>query len=583
MYCSSCHGRSGQVGEVPGVYTPALNNVDALAAASDDYLRSIISRGRSATDMPAWGSGGGNLSRQEIDRIVAHIRSWEAEAPRIADVSSRSGDPQKGRSYYQGLCANCHGHQGEGGIGSSLNSPTFLAVASDPFIAAAIIDGRPGTAMASWKHLPARAISDILTYIRQWQAPSPSFAAVKASMKSTHPAANARIGQHLYQASCSPCHGSRGEGGIGPRLDSPDLLRAVDNRYLYTAIVDGRPSTAMPAWHHLSAADVGSIITYLRTWQTDEPLELKRMAPPGDYALGEVHYKISCQGCHGEEGRGGVGPQLANPVFLSSVSDAALFHWIGRGRTGTAMKGFLPEEQGPTRLRPDQIADLIAYIRHQGSRDVRPIQRTGMGDAHVGAQIYRGNCAGCHGENGEGASGPQLNNPTFLRSASDGFLTATIALGRTGTPMRSMVHGREGLAQIAPSQVQDVVAYLRLWEFPPTWRRSRPLAEMSKRAIDSGQAQYDLYCAGCHGPEGRGKQDGAAYFAPALNNPEFLEAASDGFLLATIARGRSNTPMRPFGKGSGGIVSLESAQISDIVSFIRTWQQPSQNREGILQ
>jgi hypothetical protein len=32
------------------------------------------------------------------------------------------------------------------------------------------------------------------------------------------------------------------------------------------------------------------------------------------------------------------------------------------------------------------------------------------------------------------------------------------------------------------------------------------------------------------------------------------------------------TAMRPFGFGAGGIVSLHSEEISDIVSFIRTWQ-----------
>ena len=68
-------------------------------------------------------------------------------------------------------------------------------------------------------------------------------------------------------------------------------------------------------------------------------------------------------------------------------------------------------------------------------------------------------------------------------------------------------------------------------------------------------------------------QDGAEYFAPALNNPEFLDAASDGFLQATIARGRGRTPMRPFGEGSGGIAALSESQISDIVSHIRTWDE----------
>lgn len=139
--------------------------------------------------------------------------------------------------------------------------------------------------------------------------------------------------------------------------------------------------------------------------------------------------------------------------------------------------------------------------------------------------------------------------------------------------MRSMIHGQEGLGQIAPDQVQDVIAYMRYWDRPDTWRKPRPVAEMSERAITAGQKNFSQYCAGCHGPNGLGERDGPGYFAPALNNQEFLAAASDGFLLATIARGRSRTPMRPFGVGAGGIATLSAEDIFDLVSYIRTWQQ----------
>jgi mono/diheme cytochrome c family protein len=144
-----------------------------------------------------------------------------------------------------------------------------------------------------------------------------------------------------------------------------------------------------------------------------------------------------------------------------------------------------------------------------------------------------------------------------------------------------MVQGREGLAEIPPDRVQDIVAYMRLWESPKSQSRPRRVAEMSDRAIRSGEQHYAPYCSGCHGPTGRGEAEGDAYFAPALNNPEFLSAASDGYLLATIARGRSRTPMRPFGEGAGGIASLKSETISDIVSFIRTWQTGPGTTRGV--
>ncbi len=572
-YCSACHGQYGEASEVPGIRTPALNNRDSLAVAGDDYYRFIIANGRTGTSMPAWGPGGGNLSRTEIDQIVARVRMWEATPPAVADVNVRDGDFLMGRAYYQGLCANCHGRQGEGGIGNALNSPTFLAIASDTFLAETIINGRPGTAMASWKHLPRQAVSDLLAYIRTWQAPPPAFEEVQAYRWRTTTAENVRVGEILYAGNCAGCHGRSGEGGIGLRLNSRDILPAVDDLYLYETIANGRPTTAMPAWRHLAAGQVAALIAYFRTWQDNTRLVLGDPPGGGDYALGEVHYRVSCLPCHGENGRGGVGPQLANGSFLRTVSNATLFQWIAHGRAETAMKGFLAAEQGPTRLTRDQIGDVIAYLRHLSTDSDTLMLRTGVGDPHVGRELFQGSCAGCHGTQGEGASGPQLNNPVFLSTASDGFLAATIAVGRVGTAMQSMVHGQAGIGQVAPENVQDIIAYMRLWDVPETWRQPRAVAEMSERAVTTGGQFFAQYCAGCHGPNGLGVQDGPSFFAPALNNPEFLNAATDGFLLATIARGRSNTPMRPFGVGTGGIAALDFGDISDIVSFIRTWQE----------
>lgn len=571
--CSACHGANGEESEVPGIRTPALNNPDSLAVASDDYLRFIIENGRSGTAMEAWGGSSPSLSRDEIDLLVGHIRQWEAPGPDLERVSSRRGDPLMGKAYYQGSCANCHGRQGEGGLGNALNSSSFLEIASDSFLAESIVHGRPGTAMASWRHLPGQAISDLLAYIRSWEPEPPSFEEVQRTLLENPREEMIWAGEVLYRGNCATCHGRAGEGGIGPWLNGPSILPAVDDRFLYQTITRGRPTTAMPAWRHFSAEQLGSLIAWLRSWGNGEMLTLPSPPANGDYELGEVQFKIACAQCHGSEGQGGVGPQLANPSFLRAVSDETLYHWISHGRVGSAMVGFLAEEQGPVELTPARIADVIAYVRHLGSRGKRPIKRTGEGDPALGGQLYGANCASCHGTYGEGASGPQLRNEAFLRSASDGFLAATIVLGRTGTPMQSMIHGQEGLGQIAPERVRDVIAYMRMWDVEAPWSRPRPVAEMSRRAIDSGRRQFAQYCAGCHGPNGLGQADGPDYLAPALNNREFLEAASDGFLLATIARGRSNTAMRPFGVGTGGIVPLGDSDISDIVSFIRTWHE----------
>jgi cytochrome c oxidase cbb3-type subunit 3 len=435
--------------------------------------------------------------------------------------------------------------------------------------------------MPSWKSLPAQDVADILAYIRLWRNEPPSFESVKEVLKARSGHSLVSEGRQLYGHYCSSCHGLKGEGGVGLNLSTDDLLRVVDDHFLYRTTVEGRPSTAMPAWRHLSSEVLAAVFSYIRSWQDGNPIKLRRLAPTGDYIAGEAHYRISCERCHGDRGSGGVGPQITNEIFLDSVTDEQLFRWISHGRSGTAMKGFSPEAQGPSSLTTDQIVDVIAYVRFAGRGGEIPLRRIGEGDLALGATLFKGSCASCHGRLGEGSTGPQLNNPTFLNAASDGFLSSTIILGREGTAMRSMVHGQQGLGQIPVDQVQDVVAYIRTWEHPDAHRAVGRTEEMSEWAIAEGRDLYARYCSGCHGADGRGTKDGPDHYAPALNNEDFLAAISDGFLLATVARGRRGTPMRPFGKGAGGIVSLEMEEIRYIVSFLRSWHKDAHRKERL--
>jgi cbb3-type cytochrome c oxidase subunit III len=576
-YCSSCHGLDGRGGSASTLSTPSLNSLDALSVAGNDFYRLTIEQGRKGTQMPAWDAEHGNLTRNEIDKVVGYIRSWMPSGAPLEEISSQRGEAEVGESLYRGYCAGCHGLDGEGGVGISLNSPSFLSIADDAFLARSIRDGRPGTAMPSWRQLDAQAISDLIAHIRSWQDDGASFDDVEYARLLADTEQNIATGELLFGGYCASCHGDDLEGIIGPSLASPDFLAAVDDYYLYRAIVDGRPTTAMPAWRQLSAEDVGALMDYLRA--SAPALEKQPYVPTTPYerghaGAGEVYFKQGCQSCHGEGGTGGVGPQLINPVFLATVSDQALAHWIGHGRAGTSMEGFLKSEQGPLQFSPSQISDIVAYIRQLGAAGSTVVVREIAGLSSAGEELYAGHCAACHGGQGEGASGPQLNNSEFLAAASNGFLAATIVLGRQGTAMQPMVagHGVEGLGQIPPHNVADVVAFLRGWDHSRTWTPARKVTEVSEVAIEQGRESFGQYCASCHGHDGRGKYEKDGY-APALNNQEFLAAASDGMLLATIARGRTGTAMLGFGHGANGIVSLDGSQIANIVAFIRDWQQ----------
>jgi hypothetical protein len=49
-----------------------------------------------------------------------------------------------------------------------------------------------------------------------------------------------------------------------------------------------------------------------------------------------------------------------------------------------------------------------------------------------------------------------------------------------------------------------------------------------------------------------------------------LAAADDGFLWATIAYGRRDTPMSPSLRGLDGVRQLSEQEISDVVAYLRS-------------
>ncbi|MBI4585933.1 MAG: c-type cytochrome [Planctomycetes bacterium] len=609
LFCSSCHGVDGHgstmrtglwpldadpwghhwdsrriLAEKRGdmeVFVPSLNHPDTLAVASEDYLRLVISSGRPGTKMIAWAEQGG-LAVEEIDAISRYLLNWNPRPPDAREIASVQGDPAAGAALYRANCSGCHGPEGEGGIGISLNSPTFLAVASDAFLRDTILHGRPNTAMPAWREFGAQEVGDLLAYIRSWQpARGDLEGALRLCSGEETAAVSGAIGKILFEANCVMCHGPQGEGDLGPSLNTQEFLTAVPDEYLLATLLQGRPGTAMPSWRHLANEDLASIVRHLRAWQKESsrPREWRNFpVEAGDAYTGQHLFVEICSGCHGREGEGATGPQLNNPVFLRSATDRMLEEWIAYGKGNTEMRGFKRGGHGIAELADRQIDDLVAYLRsleQKSDGEILRVAKSPYGRPEKGALLFEQSCTGCHGTRGEGASGPALSNPGFLRFASDGFLLATMALGRHGTEMRPVKKGPQSILELSSDEVNDLVAFLRSWEADPHAGAGKAAAVAHRFVVpwdlERGRQLYASNCAGCHGVGGKGS------WAPELNNEGFLAAATDGFLQATIARGRKGTAMRPFARGGQGLGELGSDDIDDLVAYIRSWSkaQPS--------
>ena len=256
-----------------------------------------------------------------------------------------------------------------------------------------------------------------------------------------------------------------GEGGIGPSLNNQDFLALASDQFLYKTLVDGRDNTGMPSWSDLSKIELASIIAFLRNWQKTAQITLPDDKISGDLDNGRLMFQQMCVGCHGLQGQGAVGPAILNKNFLNAASDFFLLNSITNGRRNTAMISWGKQLQGLEQLTESEIKDIVVYMRSMENKPLEVLTSNIIsGTPTVGKLLYAGMCSGCHGKNGEGKHGPALNNQQFLNAATNGFIQGTIALGRSGTAMRSWAKGAQGYEELTEVEINDIVSYIRTWQ-----------------------------------------------------------------------------------------------------------------------
>ncbi len=196
-----------------------------------------------------------------------------------------------GRELYVRMCAVCHGKEGEGykaDQAPALANQSFLASASDAYLAAAITHGRAGTTMSAWglEHsgpLPPVEVDAVVALLRTWQTAPP------AVLDERPLAGDAGRGATIFTRECAACHGPRGMGGKFVGIGNAQLLTTASNGYLRIALEHGRAGTEMSSFHDLlggardatGANGIDDVIALLRSWQAATPAgKTQRLAAP---------------------------------------------------------------------------------------------------------------------------------------------------------------------------------------------------------------------------------------------------------------------------------------------------------------
>jgi mono/diheme cytochrome c family protein len=269
-----------------------------------------------------WGRRyGGMLNDGEIEALVKFMMTWEAldgppplpELPPIAGPvipppataakkkAAQTADqapedlieePLKvmvannrvahGAYLYVQNCYRCHLTYQKARMGRGVATDTLTRT---------IVNGKTSTQMTPFSrmrggNLRNKEIEDIVAYIETWEKLGGPLALPSALTKAPEvdPAAlipiglpkfppvkgDARQGAQLYSRYCKRCHGSSGEGYLGPRLAKtwwslrPDLT-------VKSFIKQGVPGSIMPAWSQnaggtLSAKEIEDLVTHILRW-----------------------------------------------------------------------------------------------------------------------------------------------------------------------------------------------------------------------------------------------------------------------------------------------------------------------------
>ena len=186
------------------------------------------------------------------------------------------------------------------------------------------------------------------------------------------------------------------------------------------------------------------------------------------------------------------------------------------------------------------------------------------------SQLYRQNCAGCHGADGQRGAARSLNDSLYLAFVNDDAMKQIISEGRSGTNMPAFSQRAGGT--LTDRQIDLLISGMRAhWARPDDFKGQEIPSYSSASQFGPGDpvkgaTAYQTYCASCHGEQGTGGSAGS------IVDRNFLTMVSDQGLRTTVVVGRadlgkpdwrSNLPGHP----------MSPQEIDDVVAWLISQRQ----------
>lgn len=172
----------------------------------------------------------------------------------------------EGPRLFSAHCAGCHGKGGGGASAPALRKEGLLITVEQGYFSKSIEAGRTMRGCPSFKgRIAPEEAEAIAAHIKSWQEGE-----LLASPAHEVAPSYSEEGERLFGL-CGGCHGTSGEGAMGPPLLDPGFLESASDADLRRTIMHGRPGTPMKgflvgdgAFYALTPGEIDSVISYMR-------------------------------------------------------------------------------------------------------------------------------------------------------------------------------------------------------------------------------------------------------------------------------------------------------------------------------
>lgn len=175
----------------------------------------------------------------------------------------------------------------------------------------------------------------------------------------------------------------------------------------------------------------------------------------GDIARGSELFATGCSSCHGLRAEG-----TARGPSLLGVGAASVDFWVSTGRMPLKTSGDRQAVRKPPEYNREEIDDLIAYVTslRPGGPSI-PELDLAAADVVEGGELFRANCAACHGAVGIGGALASARQAPALRSATAVQVGEAVRIGPGAMPSF-------GPDTFSHDQLEAVVRYVELLDHP---------------------------------------------------------------------------------------------------------------------